>query len=231
MSAWTYSVPMAVPAASVAAVNQAWSDRGYGPFNLSVPLSADGSEPPTHFGGHAWMDAEMVAHLAHADFGAIAYTETDGGAPGTTWPALLTSESLAVVDYGEDGPAANPLVEHYPAWESGVAVRVGQYVRHSGGLFECIQAHTTQANWTPDVVPALFRELVQPVAGEPYPRWVAPSGAHDAYAIGDRVIHATVEGVDWVWESKIPANTTEPDRDGDFHRWWEPISTLADYNP
>lgn len=28
---------------------------------------------------------------------------------------------------------------------------------------------------------------------------------------------------DWIFESKIDANTTEPGTDGAFHRWWEPV--------
>ena len=39
------------------------------------------------------------------------------------------------------------------------------------------------------------------------PVWVQPTGAHDAYAIGDKV--QWPEGGS-VWESTIAANTTEP---------------------
>lgn len=55
--------------------------------------------------------------------------------------------------------------------------------------------------------------------------WVQPTGAHDAYAIGSRVTHdnPNAGGAIWVYESKIPANTTQPGRDGTFDRWWQPI--------
>jgi hypothetical protein len=116
----------------------------------------------------------------------------------------------------------------FPAWEVGIVVSVGEVYRWDGVLYETIQAHTTQADWEPQNVPALFAVLWQPVGDEPYPRWVAPTGAHDAYQIGDRVIHPNAQdgGTDWVFESKIDANTTEPGTDGTFHRWWEPISRL-----
>lgn len=35
------------------AANQLAQSFGYGPNNFSVPLSADGSEPATHYGGNA----------------------------------------------------------------------------------------------------------------------------------------------------------------------------------
>lgn len=43
--------------------------------------------------------------------------------------------------------------------------------------------------------------------------WVPPTGAHDAYAVGDKVRH---EGV--IYASRIDGNTTVP---GSDPRWWE----------
>lgn len=45
----------------------------------------------------------------------------------------------------------------FPDWEPGIAVSVGGVYRWDGTLVEVIQAHTTQSDWTPDVVPALFK--------------------------------------------------------------------------
>lgn len=58
--------------------------------------------------------------------------------------------------------------------------------------------------------------------------WVQPTGAHNAYAVGARVTHdnPNAGGAIWIYESKIPANTTEPGRDGTFDRWWQPISPV-----
>ncbi|MCA9326884.1 hypothetical protein KC976_04820, partial [Candidatus Saccharibacteria bacterium] len=60
------------------------------------------------------------------------------------------------------------------------------------------------------------------------PRWVAPTGAHDAYSIGDEVIHDNPNdgGADWLYRSNIGANTTEPGRDGTFDRWWLPVEAV-----
>ncbi len=50
----------------------------------------------------------------------------------------------------------------FPDWEPGVAVAAGDVLAWDGTLVEVLQAHTTQADWTPDVVPALFRVYRSP---------------------------------------------------------------------
>ena len=47
-------------------------------------------------------------------------------------------------------------IELYPVWSVGIAVSVGDRHQYNGKLYKCIQAHTTQADWTPDVTPALW---------------------------------------------------------------------------
>ena len=90
----------------------------------------------------------------------------------------------------------------FPSWSVGVAVAVGEVYRWDGTLVEVIQAHATQADWTPDLVPALFKvhRAVGSVAA-----WVQPTGAHDAYALGERV---AFKGA--TYESLIAANTYSP---------------------
>ena len=58
----------------------------------------------------------------------------------------------------------------FPDWTPGVAVAPGDVLAWDGTLVEVIQAHTTQADWTPDKVPALFKfhrtpEMTARVAG------------------------------------------------------------------
>lgn len=45
----------------------------------------------------------------------------------------------------------------FPKWEPGLAVKVGDLLQWDGTIVEVVQAHTTQADWQPDKVPALFR--------------------------------------------------------------------------
>lgn len=44
-------------------------------------------------------------------------------------------------------------------WAYPVAYKVGDRVTYNGSLYECLQAHTSQAGWTPAAVPALWRKL------------------------------------------------------------------------
>lgn len=90
-----------------------------------------------------------------------------------------------------------------PPWKVGAAVAVGDVYQFSGNLYEVIQAHTTQADWTPNKVPALFKRFYEPT-DDPWP-WVQPTGAHDAYPVGTRVTHGG-----YTWRNDIPANVWEP---------------------
>ena len=74
-------------------------------------------------------------------------------------------------------------VELFPMWAIGRSYATGDRVQHGGTLYKCVQAHTSQTDWTPDATPALW--VV--VSIEEYPEWVQPTGAHDAYNTGDKV--------------------------------------------
>ena len=128
---------------------------------------------------------------------------------------LLTADEIAA------------LANQYPAWELDTRYEVNDLRAHAGTLWKCVQAHTSQSDWQPPDVPALWTRAAP--AGV-IPEWVQPTGAHDAYQTGDEVTHpdranTMGEGAStvWVWRSKINANTTEPGQDGTFHRWWEPV--------
>lgn len=90
----------------------------------------------------------------------------------------------------------------YPVWEIGKAYAVNDRRRYGDFLYKCVQAHTSQADWTPDVVPALWVKI----STEEWPEWVQPTGAHDAYNTGDKV---TYNGNRYV--SRIDANVYSPE--------------------
>ena len=89
-------------------------------------------------------------------------------------------ESLAIAF---DDETALTGVELFPVWTVGKAYAVSDRAQYNGALYKCVQAHTSQADWTPDVTPALW--VV--VSIDEYPEWVQPTGAHDAYKTGDKV--------------------------------------------
>ena len=108
-------------------------------------------------------------------------------------------EQLAVT---LDDETALTGVELFPVWEIGRAYAAGDRVQHVGTLYKCVQAHTSQADWTPDATPALW--VV--VSIDEYPEWVQPTGAHDAYNTGDKVSY---NGKHYV--CTVDANVYAPD--------------------
>ena len=92
-------------------------------------------------------------------------------------------------------------IELYPMWAADVEYSVDERIRYNDILYRCIQAHASQADWTPPGTPALWAV----VSIEEWPEWVQPMGAHDAYELGAKVSH---NGEHWI--STIPANIYEP---------------------
>ena len=83
-----------------------------------------------------------------------------------------------------DADAAN-LPEAFPQWAVGKAYVLGDRVRYQEKLYAIIQPHTSQSDWTPDITPALWREVTPEGV---IPEWQQPVGAHDAYMYGDVVM-------------------------------------------
>ena len=108
-------------------------------------------------------------------------------------------EQLAVT---LDDETALTGVELFPAWVVGKAYAVNDRAQYNGTLYKCIQAHTSQSDWMPSATPALWKT----VSLDEYPEWVQPTGAHDAYNIGDKV---TYNGQRYVCTSN--ANVYAPD--------------------
>lgn len=90
--------------------------------------------------------------------------EASAAAAQVTVAPLIAAESLS-----DEQVAA--VTAAFPAWSGdGVKVAPGDVLAWDGTLVEVIQGHTTQADWTPDKVPALFKvhrtpEMTEWVAG------------------------------------------------------------------
>lgn len=102
--------------------------------------------------------------------------------------------------------------ELYPQWLTDHAYVIGDRVRYSEILYKCVQAHTSQSDWTPDITPALWAV----VSIDEWPEWRQPTGAQDAYAKGDKVSH---NGKHWI--SLIGGNVWEPGTAGTETLWSE----------
>lgn len=79
----------------------------------------------------------------------------------------------------------------YDPWKVGKTYAVGEFLTYGENgvgdpqLYKVAQAHTSQADWQPDIVPALYVAIGLDEKG--YPVWSQPTGAHDAYNKGDIV--------------------------------------------
>ena len=92
----------------------------------------------------------------------------------------------------------------YPAWKEGVTYLTNERVLYDWTLYKVLQEHTSQADWTPDITPALFTPIG--LTEEGYPVWAQPTGEHDAYNTGDIVSYN-----DTLYISTIDGNVWSPD--------------------
>lgn len=156
--------------------------------------------------GPGWRLGNVTTHL----YGTRQRTgdpELDAGLPDGVDYAIVVQGRSAKLDrliLAEDLTADEiaALVGVYPGWQAGVAVVIDELLAYGDVLYRVLQAHTTQADWTPDVADSLFTEAAP--AGVIL-AWVQPTGAHDAYALDALVTHNG-----WVWKSLYPANVWEP---------------------
>lgn len=117
------------------------------------------------------------------------------------------SKILSYVSMTEDEKTA--LIKDIDPWEVGKAYKVCDKIKCGSVAYEVIQAHTSQGDWRPESVPALYKVYVpkETASGdEVVPDFKQPTGAHDAYKKGDKVIFKGK-----VFESLIDNNAYSPD--------------------
>ena len=77
----------------------------------------------------------------------------------------------------------------FPAFEIDKSYEVGERIIYEDKFYKVIMAHTSQADWTPDVAVSLFVEIPNPSVE--YPEFKKPINAETAYMTGDKI---TFEG-------------------------------------
>lgn len=122
------------------------------------------------------------------------------------------------VDYDPDFSVnkAYALLKAMPEWEdaedvidkwaAGTAYYIGDLVMDGEQKYECIQSHTSQEGWEPHATPALWKAHDE--GGDGIPVWSQPTGAQDAYKMGDKVHYPDADGP--VYESTADNNVWEP---------------------
>lgn len=117
--------------------------------------------------------------------------------------ARLTATPMILAAELDDDTVAQ-LAPLFDPWRPDETVETGDLRSWDGTVVECIQAHTTQADWTPGVTPALWK-IHRTTEGDEPDEWVQPLGGHDSHQMGDRVTHKGK-----VWESTAANNVWEP---------------------
>ena len=88
---------------------------------------------------------------------------------------------------------------------NGVAYEVGKRVLYNNILYKVIQAHTSQADWTPAAAPSLFAKIINETIDGSIPEFEQPNSTNP-YMKGDRVIFNGK-----VYESLIDNNVYSPE--------------------
>ena len=115
-----------------------------------------------------------------------------------------------------DDEKAMEVATIYDPWAENRAYAVGDFLTYGENkvgdfqLYKVVQAHTSQADWKPDITPALYVAIGLDEQG--YPVWSQPTGAHDAYDKGDVV---DCDGVLWI--SEVDGNVWKPGVSGWKH--------------
>lgn len=112
---------------------------------------------------------------------------------------------------------AMEIASVYDDWQIGKSYAIGDFVKYGTNgvgdpqLYRVVQAHTSQADWTPDGVASLYTPIGLDDTG--YPIWSKPTGAHDAYNKGDIVDYNGT-----LYVSVIDGNIWSPD---EYPQGWE----------
>lgn len=88
---------------------------------------------------------------------------------------------------------------------NGVAYEVGKRILYNDVLYKVIQAHTSQAEWTPVAAPSLFAKVINETIDGNIPEFEQPNSTNP-YMKGDRVIFNGK-----VYESLIDNNVYSPE--------------------
>jgi hypothetical protein len=116
-----------------------------------------------------------------------------------------------------DDEKAMEIASVYDDWQIGKSYAVDELIKYGANgvgdpqLYRVVQAHTSQADWTPDKVASLYSPIGLDEEG--YPIWSKPTGAHDAYNTGDIVDYNGT-----LYVSIIDGNIWSPD---EYPQGWE----------
>ena len=104
---------------------------------------------------------------------------------------LIGSNAEKIVSTFTDENAVK-VIDLYPVWMVGISVAKDSRYQYNGKLYKCVQSHTTQADWTPDITPDLWTVIDVTHAGtidDPIPASAGMEYIKGLYYIEDGVIY------------------------------------------
>ena len=104
------------------------------------------------------------------------------------------------------------MIDLYESYQVGKSYKVDDIFKYEGKLYKVIpRTHFTRRLGSVRTTCSISKPMPENVI----PEWVQPTGSHDAYNVGDKVIY---EGE--VYESIIDSNTWSPT---DYPQGWEEV--------
>lgn len=114
-----------------------------------------------------------------------------------------SARNTFLVELPDEEAVKIPLM--YGEWNpNGYKYKKGNRFTYNDKFYKVLLDHTSQADWTPDTASSLYVEISDPSVE--YPDFKQPTGAHDAYAKGDKV---TYNGKHYI--STMDNNVWSPD--------------------
>lgn len=107
---------------------------------------------------------EYISRAAQANESAVAAEIITGGNVTPERAHQLRSAIEVAVESFDDSTALE-YPELIQPWQPGTDYTVDQRVNWNGTLYKCLQAHTSQPDWTPDAAPSLWMQICETHAG------------------------------------------------------------------
>ena len=128
---------------------------------------------------------------------------------------MKTPMSIAFVKLAEKGDidevTASEHTDLFLPWATSTSYAIGDLRSYEGSLYKCLQAHTSQDDWTPDISSSLWKNLNITESG--IQEWSQPISSVDAYNTGDEVMYKGIH-----YRSTIDNNVWAPDT---YPQGWE----------
>ena len=121
--------------------------------------------------------------------------------PGEVLKNMLDNMTDVVENMPDD--VISRMEAYFYDWQEDCLYLTGKVVVYGEYLYRCLQDHTSQPAWTPDISPSLWARVLTDPSGEILP-WVQPDSTNP-YMKGDKVTHNS-----HTWESLVDNNVWEP---------------------